>query len=85
MNEHDNQATKEAASEATKARQSLVNWWNSQPPVGANKPFIVTLDGKPFAGFDTQEQAKAASAMYATHNGAKASDAFKSRKWEIRS
>ena len=35
------------------------------PPVGGDKPFQVTCDGKPFAGFDTYKEAEAAREMYA--------------------
>lgn len=35
------------------------------PPVGGTGRFLITCDGKPFASFDTAEQAAAVKAMYA--------------------
>lgn len=37
------------------------------PPVGNNKPYLVTLDGKPFAGFNTRKEAEAAREMYSAN------------------
>lgn len=34
------------------------------PPIGANKKFLVTCNGKPFAGFDSHSGAKVAVEMY---------------------
>jgi hypothetical protein len=35
-------------------------------PIGANKRFLVTMDGNPFAGFDTLDQAQGYIAMQKT-------------------
>lgn len=43
---------------------STQKFLDSCPPVGANKRFLVTCNGKPFAGFDTQEEAKSVKNMY---------------------
>ena len=36
---------------------ALLEWWNRQPPVGKNKPFLVKCNGKVMCGFDTDEEA----------------------------
>jgi len=60
----------------------LLTWYNRQPPVGKNKPFVVTLDGKPFAGFDSQKEADDARDMSARTSN-KPGDAVKSTKWAV--
>ena len=37
------------------------------PAIGKDYPFVVKLDGKIFAGFNTYEEAKAARDMWATN------------------
>ena len=55
-------------------------------PVGANKKYIVYLDGDPFAGFDKMAQAKMYVAMQKAKKKAPRSEpAYAAgRNWEVR-
>jgi len=46
------------------SNNTVSNFLRNCPPVGAKKKFLVTCNGKPFAGFDKQSEAKAAKDMY---------------------
>ena len=68
-----------------KAKPTLTGFLAKSPPIGKGKKYLVLLNGQPFAGFDTREEANEACGMYGREIRLRKGLAYCSQqKWTVR-